>query len=445
MVRKSCENVQKINFIYNDSGLFIITAYIPSGSIYENIGKHQDAKISGISHFLEHLLFKHTKNYSGKELLENLTLMGGYYNASTDKDETMFYVKTLVDNYELATDIICDIVTKPVFKLDEVNSERKVTLEEYAQTQDSLDDAMYEGSNSTILQKDNIYMQPIIGNKKHLQTISIKQIWKYFHERYQHMMLVINCDERYKVKINNYVEKRFGRNKYVDFNEPHLEKLSLKFHEDNKISIVGNATYQYNTYLSFPSFKYALMKENVILNFIKFCLTDAGLYSLLYYEIREKRGLVYSIKITNDRMRYLGILKIRFATSNRDLIGIVTVIMDLINKIKLHGLSPSDLSYFKTSYLNHLRYKFTNEEFRASWHGDNLFYGCKYSEKKFIDTIKSIKNDDIKAVMHDVFGFDKMSVYTMGKYHEPKQLKHDLKKIIQLQSCDLDSINSRDV
>jgi predicted Zn-dependent peptidase len=434
MVRKSHKDVQKINFIYNNSGLFIITAYVPSGSIYENVGKHKNAKISGISHFLEHLLFKHTKNYSGKELLENLTLIGGYYNASTDKDETMFYVKTLVENFELATDIICDIVTKPVFKLNEVNSERKVTLEEYAQTRDSLDDAMYEGSNGTILQKENIYLQPIIGNKKHLQSISIKEIWEYFHERYRNIMLVINCDEKHKTKINSYVESKFGANKPINFDEPHLERMSLKFKDNNNIEIIGNSTYQYNTYLSFPSYRYAQMKENVILNFIKFCLTDAGLYSLLYYEIREKRGLVYSIKISNERMRYLGLLKIKFATSNRDLQGIISVIIDLIEKIKLSGFSPSDLSYFKTSYLNHLQYKFTNEEYRASWHGDNLFYGCTYSEKKFIETIKSISNEDIRNITKHIFNFDKMSIYTMGKYHDTRRLRRNLKQMIQSQS-----------
>ena len=423
--------IKKVNYIYNTSGLFILTVYIPSGSIYESVGKNKNKSIAGISHFLEHLLFKHTENYSGKELLEAFTKMGGYYNASTDKDETLFYVKTLAENYQLATDIMYDIVRKPVFKVEDIDAERKVVLEELAQSKDSLDDIVYDSSTATLLRHDNIYLPPVIGKKQDLSVISICDIMKYFKERFQHYMVVVNVDVSYKDVVKKYINSTLGEGaakaakdmkSSVNFNEPHMLKLSQYIQSKETIKVVSNATYQYNTVLLFPSYKFSDMKNNNILNFIKFCLTDAGLFSILYYEVREKRGLVYNIKLANERNRYLGIARITFGTSNRDIVGILRVVFDCIQSLKRDGLDKKTLNYFKVSCLNHYKYKFTNEEYRASWYGDNLFYGCQFSEKDLLSCIEGITKEDIMRVATEVFDFKSIGIFTMGNYVESQHM-----------------------
>ena len=428
--------IRKINYIYNTSGLFILTVYIPSGSIYENIGANKDKAIAGVSHCLEHMLFKRTEKYTGQEILKAFTSIGGIYNASTDKDETMFYVKTLTENFELATSLIHNIVVKPVLKAEDIEIERQVVLEELAKYQDDMSDAIYEDSTPVLLDKTNIYSPPVIGQKRHLQKMSVEEIIKYYRQRYQDIMVVISCDKNYRGKIHKYVTKLFGRNGFVDFYEPKLEPLSLRFEKKEKVKIVSADIHQYNTVVLLPSFKYTDMKNSTILNFLTYCLCDAGLYSILTYEMREKRGLVYHVSMDNERRRYLGVLRTSFATSNKNIISILKVMFNVINDIKYNGLTVKNLSFFKTSYINHLQYRFTNDEYRAAWTGENLFYGCVSSETELLKFVKSITNDDIKRICSEVFSYDKMGIYSTGSYDDIKQIKKDINNLLvdQIQS-----------
>jgi predicted Zn-dependent peptidase len=430
------QKINQVNFLYNTNNLFIITVYVPCGSIYENYDSNKNKKIAGLSHFLEHLLFKHTENFTGSEILHEFTRIGGYYNASTDKDETMYYVKTLSENYKTAVDLLYDIVVKPVFLQDDINTERKIVLEELAQSKDDFSDTLYEESTTTLLSSNNIYTPSVIGKKTHLQTLNIKDIIKYYKQHYKDVMVVINCDKTFKTEIKRYVSSKFGDNKMISFYEPKLQLLADRFqNETNKrIRIEVNETYQYNTSILFPSFKFCNSYKNTLLNFVKFCLTDAGLYSILSYEIREKRGLVYSIKMSNERMRYLGILRVTFGTSNKDICGILKVILDIINNMKKHGLTYEQLEYFKDSYKNSIMYRFTNEEYRASWYGDNWFYGSKQTQDELIKAIDKINNNDVKRICKEVFCLDKIGFYTNGNYDNPQELYVSIKDIIETYS-----------
>lgn len=423
----------QLNFIQNESGLFIMTIYIASGSIYENIGSFKDKNVAGISHFMEHLLFKHTEKFTGKQVLENFTKLGGFYNASTDKDQTMFYVKTMVENYMTATDLLYEVVMRPTFKRNEMLVERKVVLEELSQTKDDYDDILYKGSNESILGKDNIYLPSVIGKKKDLLEIQYKTLWEYFCERFKKCLIVVNCDNRFIKKVKEYIISKVFKGKtdldLVDFYEKDMETLSK--HVIRKVIVDVQDTVQFNSCITFISYQYNDYKNNIVLDFVKFCLTGAGLYSILSYAIREKRGLVYSIKASNEKMRYLGLFKIHFGTSNKDLANILQVIVKLLNDIKKNGLGRDMLLFFKTSYLNHVKYQFTNQEYRATWHGDNIFYGVDITEKYYFEQIKNITNKDIKDVCTHVFDMTRMSIYTFGNYNNTKQLQRGLEHELQ--------------
>jgi predicted Zn-dependent peptidase len=432
-------NVQKVNYIFNNNNLFFITVYVPCGSIYEHYGSNKKKKITGVSHFLEHLLFKHTENFTGADILKEFTRIGGYYNASTDKDQTMYYVKTLSENYKMATDLLYDIVVKPVFLKDDINDERKVVLEELAQSLDDFTDALYDESTSTLIPKSNVYYPSVIGKKTHLKAMNVDDIVAYYKRYYGKYMVVVNCDKRNAQQfkdVSSYIEGKFGLGSIgVDFDELKMLKVSQVFqHPQKMIRVELNETFQYNTAILFPSFRYREADKHLLLNFVKFCLTDAGLYSILSYEVREKRGLVYSIRMSNERMRYLGIIRVTFATSNKDIVSILEVIMSVLYDLRKNGLSKSKLAYFKESYRNHMMYKFTNEEYRASWYGDNLFYGSTQNEKELFDGIKKIRNEDVKTICREVFNFKRMGVYTNGNYDDERMLLQNLQEKIDYWS-----------
>lgn len=422
-----------INFIYNTSGVFIITVHIVSGSIYETLFNKGERSVCGISHFLEHLLFKNTEKYTGKELLEAFTQLGGNYNASTDKDQTMYYVKTVVNNFVLATDIIYDIVCRPILEGKDLEDEKRVVLEELARAQDSQDDFIYEESTKTLLKNDNPYILPVIGNKKDLKSITLADVKRYYKERFDpsKMMVIVNCDISFKDVISNYIHKKFSGalgpliTKSFNGTEPEFMISSQSLKTQNVVLSYSDS-YQYTTCILFPSFTYSCRKNNVILDFIRFCLTESGLYSILYYELREKRGLVYNVKLTTDSNRYLGITRLTFATSNKDTLSILKVIFEALDDLKRYGLDKKSLKHFKTSCINHYAYKLSNEEYRTSWYGDNMFYGSMLSEKGLLDSIAKITNDDIKKIASAVFDMKKVVVYSNGKYDKNEGKEHQI-------------------
>lgn len=417
--------VKRVNFIYNNDGLFILQVHVPSGSIYEHDTKK---KIKGVSHFLEHILFKHTENFTGKELLKSFTKLGGNYNASTDKDETVFYVQTLAENYELATNLIYDIVKKPVFHDNEITQERKVTLEELASSKDDLEDAIYEHGNESFLCPSNVYASPVIGNKTHLQAMSNRDLSTYFKQRYRNFVVLVNCDNRHKNDVKRFIIAKFGQSKNVNLNEKDIAIHTKCIHTTpiERIRIIVSETYQFNTQLVFEGFRHAKQVENICMKFVKYCLTGAGLYSLLYNELREKRGLVYNVTVSCESFRYLGLVKISFGTSNKDTVAILKVIKELMQTLAQTGFDEEQLKFYKESFINSMKYRFIDQESRAKWHGENLFYGCNISESEYLKHIMSITNNSIKSICANVFNFKRMGFMTMGPYDEPKQIKNNI-------------------
>jgi predicted Zn-dependent peptidase len=332
-----------------------------------------------------------------------------------------------MENYKIAIDILYDIVCKPVFRKDEIATELKIVLEELSQTKDNLQDYIYEQTNMTIMPKQNIYNKPVIGNKEDLKKITVNDIKRYFKDRFGKVMLLVNCDVSSKQNVSNYMEGKFGNNKLLNLYDKSMQNLSLHF--SPSIKLVSNDTYQYTTSIVFQAYKYTEVRNNIILGFLRFFLTDAGLYSILYLELREKRGLVYNVRMMNERFRYMGLMRLQFATSNKDTVSIVQVIMEIMNTLKSDGLKPSELEFFKKSYLSSIGYKFTNDEYKASWHGDNIFYGVEMSEKAFTKEIVNIKNKDIIDVCNEVFDFSKCGFFSLGTYDDTRKLTRKIKKL----------------
>jgi predicted Zn-dependent peptidase len=262
----------------------------------------------------------------------------------------------MTENYQLAIKLLYDIVCKPVFTKEEIEKERKVILEEYAETKDDLEDTVYENGMKSFLCKENIYHNSVIGKKTHLETMNIKDIIKYYNYRFKECIILVNCDKKFKNNIKYLLYQTFGQAKNINFNENKFIHNAKCIHKnrDKRINIIINKTTQYNSQIIFKSFKYSNIVENTILDFIKYFMTSAGLFSILYYKLREEKGLVYSITLTNEKFRYLGLVKITFGTSNKDTYNIINVIMQILTDLKMNGLDEQRLKFFKESYINNL-------------------------------------------------------------------------------------------
>jgi predicted Zn-dependent peptidase len=413
--------VKKIEFIYNKNNNFHIIIYIPAGSIYESDENR------GISHMLEHMVFKHTKQYNELGLLKEITSLGGSYNAVTDRDTTFYYIMTNSDNYKKSCDILHTIICEPIFNSHELEVERKVVLEEINKRQDN-DSDLFNLSYLTILKSDNKYAYPIEGYAKTLNNLTVKDLIKYYKEHYSEFNIIINCDYKIKDDVEKYVFHKFGPNKDVNFTNIGLIYGNLSF--ESRLFVIKKNYSQFTTHLLFPSFPRSMIKEKTILTFIRYFLSASGLYSILMSELRTKRGLIYGISSINEVYRYLGIYRIAISTSDKNTELIINIVLDILQKLKSNGLDKKKLNYYKKSFLNEQKYAFTNTEFVTALKGEQLFYDCDIEYSSYSNIIKNITNDDIKNISKMVFDFNKIGILTYGDYKNLKTIKSQIINLV---------------
>ena len=418
--------IDRFNYITNNNGMFNIYAYVPAGSIYEKKG------IRGISHLLEHMLMKRTKNLSNKELYGKMTEIGGITNAGTVKDLTYYYINTHIDNFKTATDIMYDIIKNPEFDKEELEKEKKVVLEEYAMYEDDWADIIYNTSIKTVLNK-NEYEMKIIGEPGDIKRITIKDLQNYFNKYYiSKFILCVNIDKKHLDSVEKYIDNVFKLDmrkvSKLDISSLDSKASHFSVFPRGKIEIMQKDFSQYNTVITFPSFSIYMVREMVVLNFLRFALTSSGLNSLLFRKIRLERGLVYSISSSSEENRGMGLFQISFGTTNANTVYIMSLILSLLSDLKVAGLNEKDLKYFKKSMMNSQKYLFSKENFKELWEFNSIFYQLNLDQSRFMDIIQDIKNEDIKSVSSTVFDFIKMGILTVGNY-TGTSIKEDIDSI----------------
>lgn len=412
----------KLNVITNNTGAFSIYVYVPAGSIYEN------KKESGCSHMLEHMLFKN-KGEDSYNLSKSLTSIGAKYNAATYKDCTYYYISTHYNNYKKAIGLMKQIIKNVNFTDNDLKTERKVIIEEYNQSNDNFFRMFLTLANKSIMTDDNVYAKSVIGDIKVLKGIPANDLKKYYKSRYQEYVVVVNTDERIKSKVNKELRYMFGKDEEYDFSDTKLLAEANKI--EPKLIFINKNLNQYNTRISFATFPASEVRDHVILNFIQYCLTGSGLFSLLNHDLREIRGLVYTIHSYSEVFRYVGFYYIQIGSSSDKTDYIISLVINIISKMKKKGLSSSVLDFYKNSYLSSMKHKLLDQEFRSEYHGTAFFYGSYIEDKELIKIINDITNDDIIATSVKAFDYDKLGVISLGTYANVDRMSQGVYDIIE--------------
>ena len=263
-----------------------VQVWVKTGSIHE--GSHLGA---GLSHYLEHLLFKGTDRRTGKEISESVQAHGGYVNAYTTFDRTVYYIDIPSEHTTVAIDLLSDLVLHSTLPADEVAKEKDVILREIAMTKDDPDDRLWEAVFSTSF-REHPYRQPVIGHRDIFSAISRDQLVTYYRSRYvpNNMVVIvvgdINCE-----LIRKSVEDCFGTSPRVALapvlvpHEPlQLGPRQLERYEDVELSRVA-VSWQ------IPGLTHP---DAPVLEVLALVL-GSGDSSILWQELHEKTGLVHSV------------------------------------------------------------------------------------------------------------------------------------------------------
>ena len=406
-----------------ENGLTIIGEEIPyvksiSLGVWINAGSRiEDEEISGVSHFIEHMLFKGTKNRTSKQIASEIDNLGGQINAFTSKECTCYYVKLLDSHIDIGIDVLSDMILNSKFNEEDLDKERSVIIEELKMYEDSPEDLAYDLLTENIYENDPLGMN-IIGTEESLEKLNREKLLEYFNKYYVHNNSVIAISGNFNFdEIINKIEEKFKvwKKKAVNID---IKKAEFKscFLSKNK------DTEQINLAMSLEAVPLENDKEVYALAVIN-TVFGGSISSRLFQKIREEKGLVYSIYSSQSLYRKCGELGIFASMSNDHLEEVYESIIEEIKTMKKYYLTDQEIKESKEQLKGSYILGLESTSSRMMSMGRSLLLNNKVESTD--DILKSIDNVDretVKIVIDKIFNVDKLGVWIGGRDVEGNKL-----------------------
>lgn len=263
-----------------------IDTWVKTGSINEN------DENNGVSHFLEHLMFKGAKKYKYGEFSKIIEGKGGIFNAGTSKDFTHFYITIPSKDFETAIKLHADMMINSTVPEDKLNEERKVVIEEIRRSEDNTGNILFKNMIGMLF-KTHPYRRTVLGPVENIENISREEILDYYHTYYvpQNMTTIVVGDIETK-KVLNLLEDNFKANNCKKTKLPKFKKEKVSSEPQTKIK-KGKYNFGY-LYMGFKGVSIKDKKENFALDMASSIL-GGGKTSRLYRELKEKQNIVSSV------------------------------------------------------------------------------------------------------------------------------------------------------
>ncbi|GAF63664.1 processing protease [Bacillus sp. TS-2] len=377
--------IQKIEL---DNGVRILAEPISSVrsvsiGIWVGTGSRNEQKEeNGISHFLEHMFFKGTKTRSASDIAESFDRIGGQVNAFTSKEYTCYYAKVLDEHAPFALDILADMFFESTFEHQELIKERNVVFEEIKMVDDTPDDIVHDLLSEVSYQNHSLGY-PILGTAETLNTFTKEKLQAYMDKFYTGDYVVISVAGNINDAMVENIKEIFSKVKKTTY-KPQQEKPIFTA---NKL-VRKKTTEQAHLCLGYPGLEighkdvYGLILLNNLLG--------GSMSSRLFQEIREKRGLCYSVFSYHSSFQDSGMLTIYAGTAHKQLDELIEAIKEVGMTIAANGLSEKELSNGKEQLKGSLMLSLESTNSRMSRNGKNELL---IKEHRSLDQIISEIND----------------------------------------------------
>jgi len=331
------------------SGLRIVTEEIANVrsaafGIWVNVGSRDESpSVAGASHFLEHLLFKGTKTRTALDISSSIEAVGGEMNAFTSKEYTCFYARVIDSDLPLAIDVISDLITSSLGRPEDVDAERKVVLEEISMRDDDPSDLVHDLFAETFF-GDTPVGRPILGTVESIKSMSRNSIFNYYKKRYLPQDIVIAVagnikhDKVIDAALKAISKDGFLGDKKSDANMRSGTKVKRR---GEKIGLIYRKTEQAHLFLGVDG-----VARNDQRRFAMSVLSAAlggGMSSRLFQEIREKRGLAYSVYSYAQQYAGTGALGFYAGCTPKKATEVISLIREVLNDVAVNGLTHEEL------------------------------------------------------------------------------------------------------
>lgn len=394
-------------------------------------GRHEEDRVKGAAHFLEHILFKGSKKYPCEVIKTSIEGVGGTLNAFTSEEQTCFYAKIPTKYLKKTFDVLADMVVHPSIADPDIAKEKTVVVEEIKMYRDLPQYAVMELLDG-LLWPDHPLGKNLAGTPETVTALSREDI-KGFHKNYYipGNIVIAACGNLDHAQITRLARERFGKlpreaqPTYLKADnsqsKPRINLFSKKIEQMHlALGIIG---YDENH------------KERHALNLLSVIL-GGNMSSRLFVEIREKRGLAYSISCMARTMHDTGVFLIRAGVDNQKLIETVTVILNELDKIKRNGVTDDEFTRGRDYLLGQMLLSLEDTMEHMLWIGDTVISQNKTKTlKSLIADFQKIKKEDIRRVAKEILKPGRYNLAIVGPLTDRQ--KKELPKLLNAR----DSVN----
>ncbi len=403
----------KENITRLDSGLRVVTKSIDNfesvvlGYWVEAGAVCEDDTNNGISHFLEHMAFKGTTTRTAKQIAEAIESVGGYSNAYTSRETTAFHARVLKDDKNVAIDILSDIMQNPTFQKEELERERGVILQEISQTNDTPDDIIFDYFQQVAFPNQPMG-HPILGPTKIVSKITSDDLRAYRDQYYNaDNMLFCAAGNVSHEEVLDYANKYFSN---FSCKKTKVHDKEYEYHGglysdvrdlEQSHAIIG--------FKGIPS-----LSEDYYKMAIFSSILGGGMSSRLFQEVREKRGLVYSVYSFTSSYKRNGLFGIYAATSKDKLTELATVATAELLKMR-DDITEKEFNRTKTQFKASLLMSQENvSSVCEQIANQTMIFGSPLKREDILAKIDAVTIEDIKKLANKIVSSN-VSVVTVGQ------------------------------
>ena len=385
-----------------DSGLRVVTEQVPGArsvtlGVYATIGSRDEPEeLAGASHFLEHLLFKGTDRRTARDIAQAVDAVGGEMNAFTGRETTAYYLRLPAAELVPGLDLLADVISAPAFRPDEVDAEREVIVEELLMSADDPDDVVHQALYEAVFPTHPLGRETL-GSMETIPTLHRDAIADFHaaHYRPANLVLSVAGDLDHDLVVER-AATRFGH-----AGSGHTPPRTRPADALDPLRVIGRDTEQVHLQLGWRAFdtfdddRWALHVANHVLG--------GGMASRLFHEVREARGLAYSVFSSPALYTDSGLFQIVASTGRGRLDQLLAVIDDVVEELLAHGVTDHELAvargYLEGATLLSLEDTGSRMARLAS---NEVLYGEQVTVEEQLDEVRAVSSADVVRVLRRV-------------------------------------------
>ena len=371
-----------------------------NGSVNEKAEEH------GISHFIEHMLFKGTKNRDHFQIVNEIDKLGGQMNAFTSKECTCFYVKCLDEHFRATAEVLTDMISNPTFPAEELEKEKGVVIEEINMNADDPDDVAFD------ILEDNVYRgmgmsHPVLGTKDTVSSFTHDKLNEYYFDHYTRDEIIVSVAGSFnKDEVIDYFKDKFHNlkgSRSIETDKSVSELSDGGYIEVNKDIEQAHIAMGIRLFPASDSRRYPMM---LLCN-----LLGGGMSSRLMQNVRVKKGLAYSVYSMTGFYSYTGLFVISAGVSKDKVDEALEAIKDELDRLKGDDISIEEFQSSKEQLKSSFIFGQESVQNLMIYNGRNLLtHGRCITPSEVLQMLDDISLDDINEVKKEICDYDRFHI-----------------------------------